>query len=322
MARVPEVPDERLAAVRARHDAHVVVVGEADARIERQAPLLRARRHDRVAQALGGAGHRGARRQAQRLLDLGRRLRGQAQEGEGQARVEARELLDVRIARAPGAERGQRAPVVLGAVAQEADVVAEAVELGVRLEDRLEDGPRPVVLLPGEVREAELEADRRVRGRLRPRLLEERHGELGPALRRVHDPRVVERLDVVGRDLEGALQVGERRVVPPLVDGDDGLGDVDIGLGRLGSRARTRRERQHQRRKEEDGEAPRWHRGPRSPNVSKDARGRNGDLTPGLSARGSRRARPRASAGRLATGAAPSPASGARCAGSRPGAAG
>src|SRR2546426_8733030 len=42
----------------------------------------------------------------------------------------------------------------------------------------------------------------RSRGRLRPCLLEEGHGEVWPALRRVEHARVVERLDVVGLDLE------------------------------------------------------------------------------------------------------------------------
>ena len=109
-------------------------------------------------------------------------------------------------------------------------------------------------MLPGEVREAELEADRRVRGRLRPCLLEEGHGEVWPALRRVDHARVVERLDVVGLDLERALQLGERRVVPALVDRDDGLRDVHVGLGRLGSAASDRPECLQRRREDEQGE--------------------------------------------------------------------
>src|SRR5881409_984417 len=79
-------------------------------------------------------------------------------------------------------------------------------------------------------------------------------GVVYAAQRRVDHARVVERLDVVGLDLERALQLRERRVVPALVDRDDGLRDVHVGLGRLGSAASDRPEREQRRREDEQGE--------------------------------------------------------------------
>src|SRR5207249_7319119 len=95
---------ERFVRVRSRPHDDVVVVEEAEAD-RRAQPAARLRGGlDRVAQPLGGPGERRARRQLQRLLDLGRGLPGQTQHRQREARVEARELLQLRVRRAAAAE--------------------------------------------------------------------------------------------------------------------------------------------------------------------------------------------------------------------------
>ena len=114
-------------------------------------------------------------------------------------------------------------------------------------------------MLLGEVRKAELERDRRIRGGFRARLLEEGHGLGGLSLRRVDDARVVERLDVLRVDGERLLEALEGLGVLLLVDLDDRLGDIHVGLGRLGEDRPDRTERE---RHDEDhhGEAGTHHR--------------------------------------------------------------
>ena len=238
MLVAPQVRHQRLAEVLGGTHDHVVVVGGAEARLEEEPPLLLPRRHDRVAQPLGRPGELGAGRQPERLLDLGRRLPRQAEDAERQARVEPGQLLELGVGRATAAEGGERAAIVLLPVAQESDVIAEAVELGARLEQRLEDLLGLLEFLLREVDQTELEGDRRVLRRLRLRPLQERGGQIGPPLRRVDGAGEIERLDVIGFELEGAAQVRERLVVPLLVEVEHGLCHVDVSFGGLGERDR------------------------------------------------------------------------------------
>ena len=65
------------------------------------------------------------------------------------------------------------------------------------------------------------------------RALEEADGLLGLPLGHVHDAEVVERLDVVGLDLQRLAEVRRRLVVALVVEVEHALRDVDVGLGRL-----------------------------------------------------------------------------------------
>src|SRR5207245_8960405 len=154
---LPEPPDERLARRQIRDDRDVVVEEEPEADLEGEPSLPAPRDRQPLAEALGGTGQGRARGQPEGLLHLGGRLPRGPDRAEGQARVEARELFDVRILRGPGPEGGERSPVVLLAVPREADVVAEAVPRGVGAERLLQERPGALVLLLSDVGEAQLE---------------------------------------------------------------------------------------------------------------------------------------------------------------------
>ena len=158
--------DGRVVVLHGAH-VHVVVPGEPNARLEREPTVLVARGYDRIAKPLGRSRQLRARRQTDRLLDLRRRLAWQAEHAEGETVVEARELLNLRIARASVAKRSERAPVVLLAITQESDVVAEAVQIAIRPERLFQERLGLVVLLLREVDQGQLVADRRILGRLR-----------------------------------------------------------------------------------------------------------------------------------------------------------
>src|SRR6266478_4018744 len=235
---LPELPDERLARGQIRDDRDVVVEEESEPDVEGEPSLPAPGDRQPLAEALGGSGQGRAWGQPERLLHLGGRLSRGSERAEGQARVEAGELLDVRILRGPGPEGGERTPVVLLPVPDEADVVAEAVPLRVGAERLIQERPGAVVLLLREVGEAQLERDGDVCRCESVRALEGRDRRGWPASGHLHDARVVEGLDVVGLDLEGPAEVGERVVVALVVEVDDGLGDEDVRLARLGARAR------------------------------------------------------------------------------------
>ena len=110
-----------------------------------QSPFGIARLGERLAQTLGRPGERRGRLQPERLLHLSRRLPGHAHGVEGKARIEARELRDVGIGRAAGAERLEGTLVVALPVAKVTDVIPEGVEAGIAPEHVLEDDLRFVV---------------------------------------------------------------------------------------------------------------------------------------------------------------------------------
>src|SRR5205814_8998074 len=106
---------------------------------------------NRVAQPLGGPRQRRAGRESEGLLDLGCRLLGQPEHRQGESRVKARELLQLRIPRAAAPERLERAAVILLPVADEADVVAESVDRWIGAKDGLEERLGRVVALLREL---------------------------------------------------------------------------------------------------------------------------------------------------------------------------
>jgi len=172
--------------------------------------------------------------ETQGLIDFGRGLAGQAENAQGEGAVETGELLDFGVARPSRAEGGQGAAVVLVAIADEAQVVAEPIHGGIDPGHLLEEGLGPVVFLLTDVGEGELEGDRRIGRRAGPSAFQEGDGLCDMALGHVYDARVVQRLHVVRLNLQRVPQVLEGCIVLLVVEIEDGLSHVDIGYARLG----------------------------------------------------------------------------------------
>ena len=156
-----------------------------------------------------------------------------------------------------GPEGAQRALIVLLAVAQEADVVPQAIEAGVDLEDLFEERLGLIVATRAEVEHSELEEHRQIAGPLLARPLEG-FGGGGEALEGdVHQPRVIQRVDVAGVETERFVQVGEGILVAFLFVGDDGLGHEHVGLGSLGMEPFGQRREEHRKRQQGEQERSR-----------------------------------------------------------------
>ena len=131
-------------------------------------------------------------------VHLRHRLLREPQDREGEPGVELHELLDVRVLRGLGAERLERALVVLLPVADQADVVADAFGLGPLVEHLGQRRLGLVVALQGEVGHAQQEQDGQVARGQRPGLLQHLHRLLGLLLGHQDQAGVVEGLDVLG----------------------------------------------------------------------------------------------------------------------------
>ena len=107
-----------------------------------------------------------------------------------------------------------------------------------------------VVPLLGEIGEAELERDHAVVRHPRPGPLQKWDGPGGLPLSHVDDAGVVESLDVVRLYLESSTEIVQRAVVALVVEIDDGLPDVHVGLGALGLGGQSGKTDEH-----EEGEA-------------------------------------------------------------------
>ena len=209
-----------------------------------------ARRRQRALEPLGGAGQRRGGLQLADLRDLGLGLGRQPELLQRETGVQPGEVGNRRIGGARGAERAQRVLVLLLAIAEIADVVAERVEGGIAGERLLEERLRPVVLLERDVGQAELIGDRGVGRRLLPGRLQVLDGLGRLPLAHVRHAGVVERLDVVGLLGQRLTQEVQRPVPLLVLDRQGGLGDVDVGVGQLGHR--RRRGRQPGRGRHED----------------------------------------------------------------------
>jgi hypothetical protein len=214
----------------ARRHRDVGVVETAHADLRREPPLPLARGHHGLPQPVGRARDRRRRLDSLRRLHLGRRPLGQPQVPQGQGGVHPGELLDRGVGRHVRAEGAERAAVVLVAITQEAHVVADAVGARLGSEHALEQWLGLVVLLPGEIGDTEQVEDRQtVRGPAEG-ALERLHREIGSTLGQANQARVIEGVDVVGIELQGLLQAGQRVFIALVLVGEDRLGDEDVGL--------------------------------------------------------------------------------------------
>ena len=223
---------------RLRLHGGVGVVGDARAELGLEAPIAVPRGPDGVPPALGGAGEGGGGRCLQCRFHLGRGLGCPSETRQREPRVEARELLDVWVCCGADAQGLQRSLVVLLAVADKADVVADPLGARLGLEDLGEGTLRAVVPLRREVGDAELVQHGQIVRGLGASLLEGRDRGLGLLLGHEGEARVVEALQVVRILGQRLLQDPQGLVVALVLVGEDGLGHQHVGLGLLGARGR------------------------------------------------------------------------------------
>ena len=178
-----------------------------------------------------------------------------AESAQGEPGVEAGERLDFGIRDDAAAKCLDSACVVPGAIAQQADVVADAIPCGVDSEGPLEWAPRLVVVTTREIGQPELEERRILVGLQVQRPLERCDGLIRPPDREQDHTRVVDRIDVVGRELERLSKGSESVVEPSIVVRDDSVGDEDIGLGCLGS-GESRRDGENEEQRDEPEPVP------------------------------------------------------------------
>src|SRR5262249_41486152 len=116
---------------------------------------------------------------------------------------------------------------------ENADVVDQLGEIGLSAQSLGQEWLGTVVLLLGEIREPELECNDDIRRRQCTGLLQEGDSPSCLTLGHVHNARVIEGLYMVRLDLQSFAEIFQGTVVALVVELDDGLADVDVGLRAL-----------------------------------------------------------------------------------------
>ena len=223
-----------------RRERRVVVVGNPAAHLD-PVPPRHGLGRDGLGEQLRRPSQGGVRPELHRLLQIAGRLLVPAQVVLGQSRVEPVLLLEADVAGHVLLEIGERLLVLLPLEADEPEVIAQVVALGLLAVDEQVMGLPAVVFLFGEIGDAQVEGDVEI-GRVQlARLLEMGDRLVHLVQGQIRDPDEVADLRVLRVDLEGLEEVLEGLGVLLVVVLDDPAVDVHadgLGAAWLGGRAR------------------------------------------------------------------------------------